>query len=326
MKAVLFKEFGPPQNLYLGEWDTPQPAVDEILVKVKATALNRADTMQRRGHYPPPKGESPILGLEFAGEVAALGKGVDNWTIGDQVCGLLGGGGYAEYAVIHKELAMPIPKGLSFAEAAAIPEVFLTAYQALVWIANLQKKERILIHAGASGVGTAALQIAQSIGAIPYVTASAAKHDTCLQLGAVQAIDYKNENFETAIKDATNGLGVDVVLDFIAAPYFQKNLNSLSVDGRLVILALMGGFQTDTVNLLPFLAKRIQVTGSTLRNRSLDYKIRLSKDLQTFAWEKFATKEFRPIIDAVYDWKEVVLAHTRMENNENIGKIVLTVG
>jgi len=143
MKVVLFKEFGPPQNLYLGEWDTPQPAVDEILVKVKATALNRADTMQRRGHYPPPKGESPILGLEFAGEVAALGKGVDNWTIGDQVCGLLGGGGYAEYAVIHKELAMPIPKGLSFAEAAAIPEVFLTAYQALVWIANLQKKERI---------------------------------------------------------------------------------------------------------------------------------------------------------------------------------------
>lgn len=325
MKAVLFKEFGPPENLYIGEWETPTPQSEEILVKVKATALNRADTMQRKGNYPPPKGESAILGLEFAGEVSAIGDGVDNWQIGDTVCGLLGGGGYAEYAVIHKDLAMPIPKGLNFEEAAAIPEVFLTAFQSLIWIAQLKKGERILIHAGASGVGTAALQIAKAIGATSYVTASKAKHDTCLQLGAVVAVDYKAVNFEEAILKATNKEGVNVVLDFIAAPYLQKNINVLSVDGRMVLLALMGGFQVENLNILYLLMKRLQISGSTLRSRSLDYKTRLSKDLQAFAWSKFETKEFQPIIDSVYDWKDAALAHTRMENNENIGKIILKV-
>lgn len=325
MKAILLKEFGPPENMYIGDWDTPQPTPDEILVNVKATALNRADTLQRKGNYPPPPGASTILGLEFAGVVTALGKNVNNWNVGDKVCGLLGGGGYAEYVTIHKDLALSIPQGLNFEEGAAIPEVFLTAYQALVWIAQLKKGERILIHAGASGVGTAALQIANAIGANSYVTASKPKHGTCLQLGATKAIDYKSENFETAIIEATDGKGVDVVIDFIAAPYLQKNINVLAVDGRMVLLALMGGVQVEQFNLLKFFVKRIQLSGSTLRSRRLDYKIQLSKNLKDFAWPKFESQEFQPIIDSVYDWKEVAKAHTRMENNKNIGKIILKI-
>lgn len=325
MKAILLKEFGPPENMYTGEWDTPQPTDDELLVKVKATALNRADTMQRQGNYPPPPGASPIMGLEFAGEVIATGKNAANWQEGTKVCGLLSGGGYAEYVTIHKDLAMPIPNGLSFEEAAAIPEVFLTAYQAMIWIAKLKEREKILIHAGASGVGTAALQIAKAVGATSYVTASKGKHETCLRLGATKAIDYKSEDFETIILEATNKKGVDVVVDFIAAPYFQKNVQVLGLDGRMVLLALMGGIKVEQFNLVPFFIKRIQVTASTLRSRSLDYKIRLSKDLQQFAWSKFESKEFLPIIDRVYDWTDVVEAHTRMENNENIGKIILRI-
>ncbi len=325
MKAILLKEFGLPENMYIGDWETPQPTDQELLVKVKATALNRADTMQRQGNYPPPPGASTIMGLEFAGEVVALGKRVSNWQVGAKVCGLLSGGGYAEYVTIHKDLAMPIPKGLSFEEAAAIPEVFLTAYQALIWIAKLKEGENILIHAGASGVGTAALQIAKAVGANSYVTASKGKHETCLRLGATQAIDYKTEDFEAAILEATNKKGVDVVIDFIAAPYFQKNIQVLGLDGRMVLLALMGGMKVAQFNLLPFFIKRIQVTASTLRSRSLDYKIRLSQDLQQFAWSKFESKTFQPVIDRVYDWSQVAEAHTRMENNENIGKIILKI-
>lgn len=325
MKAVLIKAFGAPENLYIGEWETPQPKPHEILVQVKATALNRADTMQRKGQYPPPPGESPILGLEIAGVVTALGNEVTQWKIGDKVCGLIGGGGYAEYAVIPANQALPIPPNLSFEEAAGIPEVFLTAFQAINWIGKLKKDETILIHAGASGVGTAAIQIAKAIGAKVLVTASKGKHETCLNLGAAQAIDYKTENFQEKILAYTDGKGVDMIIDFIAAPYFQQNLNSMNFDGRIVILALMGGFKLADLNMLPILFKRIQIYGSTLRARTLDYKARLTKDLSDFAWDRFETREFKPVIDSVYDWKEVVAAHEYMEANKNIGKIVLRI-
>ena len=325
MKAVLIKEAGAPENLYLGEWEKPNPKPYEVLVQVKATALNRADTMQRKGKYPPPPGASPILGLEIAGIIAEIGTEVTDWKVGDKVCGLIAGGGYAEYAVIPASQVLPIPTNLSFEEAAGIPEVFLTAFQAINWIGNLQKGESILIHAGAIGVGTAAIQIAKAIGATVYVTASKGKHATCLALGAAKAIDYKTENFQEQILAFTDGKGVDMLIDFIAAPYFQQNINSMNFDGRMVILALMGGLTTPTVNMLPILFKRIRIQGSTLRARSLAYKARLTKDLQDFAWERFATGDFKPIIDSVYDWTEVVAAHKYMEANKNIGKIVLRV-
>ena len=325
MQAVLIKEFGGPEQLFLGEWEQPTPSEHEILVKVHATALNRADTLQRQGKYPPPKGESPILGLEMAGEVVEIGAKVQRWKVGDQVCSLLGGGGYAAYACTHEDLAFPIPAAMSYEEAAAIPEVFLTAFQALVWLGKLQKNERILIHAGASGVGTAAIQLAQLIGAEAIVTASAAKHGSCLELGATKAIDYRSQDFEEVVQDYTQGQGVDMVLDFLAAPYFQRNLNVLALDGRLVILALMGGIHAPNINMVPILRKRLQIIGSTLRSRTMDYKIELSKALHAFAWSAFEEGRLRAVIDSVFPWEEVVDAHKKMEANQNKGKIILKV-
>ncbi|MCI5082925.1 MAG: NAD(P)H-quinone oxidoreductase [Saprospiraceae bacterium] len=326
MKAVQIKEFGGPEQLFIGDWDDPKVGPHDLLVMVKATALNRADTLQRMGKYPPPKGDSPIMGLEMAGEVVAVGEAVSRWKVGDQVCSLLGGGGYAELAVVHEDLAMPIPEGLQYEEAAAIPEVFLTAYQALIWLAKLEKDERILIHAGASGVGTAAIQLARQQGAIPIVTASAPKHELCLQLGAEKAIDYKSEDFAEAVMAHTKGEGVHVVLDFLAAPYFQRNMDVLQADGRMVILALMGGVKAEQVNMAPILRKRLHIMGSTLRARSLDYKIKLSRDLQQHLWSAFAAKQVQPVIDRIMDWRDVAEAHRLMEANKNAGKIILKVG
>lgn len=326
MKAVLIKNFGAAENLEMGEFDTPQPAENQVLIKVHATALNRADLLQREGKYPPPPGESPILGLEIAGEIAGIGSAVTKWQIGDRVCGLLGGGGYAEYAVLHEEMALPIPDHLSYEEAAAIPEAFLTAFQALVWLAKLQKEESVLIHAGASGVGTAAIQLAKLFESPIYVTASAAKHEFCLQLGATHAIDYQEKDFENEILQQTDKQGVDVILDFIGAPYFQKNLNILQSDGRLILLATMGGFKIEELEIGGILRKRLQIIGTTLRARTLDYKIALTKDFRLFAWEAFEKGDLKPIVDRIYNWKDVVEAHRYMESNANKGKIVLKVG
>ena len=299
---------------------------DEVLVKVVASALNRADTLQRRGKYPPPKGASPILGLEISGTVAACGSKVTKWSEGDNVFGLIPGGGYAEYAVIHEDMALPVPKGLSMEEAAAIPEVFLTAFQALLWLADLKKDETVLIHAGASGVGTAAIQLAKVVGANVIVTASAPKHDLCLALGANKAIDYHEGPFEQAVMDATNGKGVDVVIDFIAAPYLQQNVNCLRTDGRMVLLAVLGGTKVGQFNMGPVLFKRLKIIGSTLRSRNREYQIRLTKDFGDFALELFEKRRLKPVIDHVFDWAEAADAHKLMENNENQGKYVLKIG
>lgn len=325
MKAVLLKKFGDTDQMYIGDAEKPAPHPNEILVKVHATALNRADTLQRKGAYPPPKGASPIMGLEMAGEVVALGANVSKWKVGDKVCGLLAGGGYAEYVTIHEDMALSIPDNLSFEQAAGIPEVFLTAFQGLYWLAELQQHEKVLIHAGASGVGTAAIQLVKLQDAEIFVTASKGKHQACLDLGAHHTIDYKTENFETVIADKTNQQGVNVILDFLAAPYFQKNINSLAMDGRMVMLALMGGINAENVNLVNFLRRRIQIKGSTLRARNLDYKIRLTQDFKQLAWEKFSAGELQPIIDSVFDWTKVSDAHKYMEANKNIGKIILKI-
>jgi len=326
MQAVKIESFGDPGQLTIGQWPMPAPAPRELLVQVAATALNRADTLQRQGKYPPPSGESPLLGLEMAGTVVETGSEVARWKTGDRVCGLLGGGGYAQYAAIHEEMAMRIPDELSFEQAAAIPEVWLTAYQALRWLAGFQAEEWLLIHAGASGVGTAAIQLARQMKAGKIlVTASAPKHDICRELGADLAIDYQNKDFKKAVFDYSNERGVDVVIDFIGAPYFQRNLNVLRTDGRLVMLALMGGVQPDSLSLGPILRKRLQVTGSTLRARSLEYKIKLTQAFSTFAWPLFQSGYLRPVIDRVFDWRDVVAAHEYMEANKNKGKIILQV-
>jgi len=326
MQAILLKEFGGPEQLYLGEAEKPTPSSQEVLVKVKATALNRADTLQRMGKYPPPPGTSPIIGLEMSGIIEAIGAEVTDWKVGDKVCALLAGGGYAEFVTIHSHCLIPIPEGFDFEKATAIPEVFLTAYQAIFYLSKLQKGESILIHAGASGVGTAAIQLAKSLGAKQIIiTASAGKHQLCKDLGADFTIDYKTQNFEEEVAKITDGKGVDVIIDFLAAPYFQKNINSLNFDGRMVMLALMGGWKVEELILANILRKRLHIMGSTLRARTLEYKIGLTKDFSDYALAKFESGELQPVIDSVFDWKDVADAHRLMESNKNSGKIILKV-
>lgn len=326
MKAVLIKEFGDVSQLYIGEVDAPELVEKSIRVKVIATALNRADTLQRKGFYPPPPGASDILGLEMAGEVMEVGPFVSKWKLGDRVCGLLAGGGYAEQVVINEDVVMPIPEGMTYTDAAGIPEVFLTAYQALNYLAQLQPSEQVLIHAGASGVGTAAIQLAKAMKADKViVTASKGKHQICKDLGADFTIDYANQDFHEEIVKITDGAGVDVIIDFLAAAYFQKNINSLNFDGRMIMLALMGGMQLDNVNIANILRKRIRIIGSTLRARTVDYKIGLTKDFNDFAMKRFENGSLKPVIDSIYSWTDVKEAHNYMEANKNKGKIILTI-
>jgi tumor protein p53-inducible protein 3 len=314
MKAVVIKEKGGAEQLEIKEIAKPTCKEDELLVRVKATAVNRADIAQREGAYPPPPGASPILGLELAGIVEEVGEACqDRWAVGDRVFGLLSGGGYAEYAVLPGVLALPIPESLSFEEAAAIPEVFLTAYQCLFWIGRLQKGEKVLIHAGASGVGTAAIQLARATGAEALVTVgSEEKRDFCLRLGAKHAFNYREGNFSDKVLEATDGQGVDVVLDFVGAPYWQQNLSVLKMDGRLVFISAI-------------LRKRLTITGTTLRSRSLAYKEALNRDFASFALPRLVSGELKPVIDTVYPLSEVQEAHRYMEQNKNKGKIVLRI-
>ncbi|MEZ4826116.1 MAG: NAD(P)H-quinone oxidoreductase [Bacteroidia bacterium] len=325
MKAIVINAYGGPEVLSLSDFPTPKPGPEEILVEVAATALNRADILQRQGKYPPPPGVSPVPGLEIAGVVVSAGSAVTRWSTGDRVCGLLAGGGYAQYAVIHQDIAMPVPATLGFEQAAAIPEVFLTAFQALDWLAAIQPGESVLIHAGGSGVGTAAIQIAREKGARIFATASLSKHPACLRLGAEKVIDYQSESFVSVIQDVTGGSGVNVILDFLAAPCFQQNINALATDGRLVMLALMGGPVAEKINLAPILTRRLKIMGSTLRNRSEDYKIALNKAFSSFALPLFESGQLVPVIDTVFDWEDIQHAHIRMETNQNTGKIVLRV-
>lgn len=326
MSAVVIKDFGAPSNLEIGEVPIPSLQPNEVLVKVAASALNRADTLQRKGLYPPPPGASKLLGLEMAGTIVEVGDEVTTWEVGDKVMGLLSGGGYAQFAAIHEDLAMPVPDDMDLYRAAAIPEVFLTAFQAIVLLAKFQANESILIHAGASGVGTAAIQLAKELGADRiYVTASKSKHDICSALGAHLAIDYKSESFEEVIHQQTRNKGVDVIIDFLGASYFSKNIASLGMDGRMILLALMGGVHPDSVHLGHVLRKRLHIIGSTLRARSIEYKIELTRRFAAYALPKFSSGALQPVIDSYFDWKDVAQAHEYMEANKNKGKIVLKI-
>jgi putative PIG3 family NAD(P)H quinone oxidoreductase len=324
MKAILVKEPGDVDQLYIGEFPKPNPSEDELLVKVKATALNRADLLQRRGKYPPPPGASTVIGLEMSGVVEDVGTRSTGWKPGDRVFGLLPGGGYSEFVTIHERMAVLIPENFSFEEAAAIPEVFMTAFQSLFWLGKLKEGERILIHAGGSGVGTAAIQLAREAGAISIVTAgSKGKLDACRKLGAAVTVNYKEGPFTPKVMDATEGRGVNLILDFIGAPYWEENVESLAEDGRIILIGSLGGTRVEQLDLRPVMKKRLQVTGTSLRSRSLNYKIRLTQEFSEFALPRFIDGRLKPVIHQILPWEEVKEAHQVMEGNKNIGKIVL---
>ncbi len=326
MKAVLMKHYGDSGVLYIGEYPEPACGANELLVNVKATALNRADLLQRRALYPPPPGASPILGLEMAGEVAKVGSEVTGWKPGDRICALLPGGGYAERAVIPAGMAMRLPEHFTYEQGAAVPEVFLTAYLNLFWLGGLKEGDNVLVHAGASGVGTAAIQLIREAGAVPFVTAgSPRKLEKCLELGAAAGWNYNDGPFAPWIAEQTEGRGVNIVLDFIGAPYFADNVASLAVGGKLIVIGTMGGSRVDGVNLSHLLSRRLQIIGTALRTRSVDDKIRLTRDFAAFALPRFADGRLKPVIDSVWDWRDAAQAHEYMESNANIGKIVLKV-
>jgi putative PIG3 family NAD(P)H quinone oxidoreductase len=326
MKAVLLRGTGGVEVLHIGEHPDPVMKEDELLVKIRATALNRADLLQRRGKHPPPKGVPNILGLEMAGEVVDVGAVCEGWAPGDRVCALLPGGGYAERVSIPAGLAMRVPGNLTFESAAAIPEVFLTAYQNLFNVARLAPGETVLIHAGGSGVGTAAIQLVREAKATSLVTAgSREKIDRCLALGARAGWNYKEGAFAPWVAQVTGGKGVDIVLDFVGAPYFEQNVQSLAVDGRMVVIGTMGAAEVETFSLRALMSKRLQITGAGLRGMDTKRKIRLTGHFANFALPRFADGRLVPIVDSVFDWRDVGDAHLRMESNANIGKIVLRV-
>lgn len=322
MKAILFDAPGGPEVLRYGDAPDPRPAEGELLVRVRATAVNRADTLQRRGNYAPPPGASTILGLELAGEVV---QPAGPWRAGDRVMAVVTGGGYAELATVPAGMAMRIPDPFSFEQAAAIPEVFLTAYLNLFTLGKLSAGETALIHAGASGVGTAAIQLARAASAQVIATAGAPeKVAFCRDLGAALAINYKQEDFAERVLAFTAGRGADVVLDFVGAPYWNANLRAMAMHGRLMLIGMLGGSRGE-LDLGPIMAKRITVTGTTLRRTPLPEKIALTQTFVAFAMSRFERGELRPIVDSVYPLRDAAEAHRRMEANRNIGKIVLAV-
>jgi putative PIG3 family NAD(P)H quinone oxidoreductase len=322
MKAILFDQPGGPEVLRLGNAPDPRPAEGELLVRVRATAANRADTLQRRGNYPPPEGASPILGLELAGEVV---EGAGDWQPGDRVMAVVTGGGYAELAVVPAGMAMHIPERLSFEQAAAIPEAFLTAFLNMFTLGRLQGGESVLIHAGASGVGTAAIQLARAAGARVLTTAgSDEKLMRCRELGAQVTINYKRESFSERVAEATGGRGVDLILDFVGAPYWADNLASLATEGRLALIGFLGGSRSD-LDLGPLMGKRLQVFSTTLRRTPLTQKTALTKAFAAFALSRFEAGELQPVIDTTLPLEQAADAHRQMESNSTTGKIVLRI-
>lgn len=321
MLALLSTE----HSLTLTEVETPHPKPNEVLIKVHAAGVNRADLLQRKGLYPPPEGESDVLGLEVAGEVAAIGSACEHTEVGERVFALLGGGGYAEYVVVDEHLLMPLPAHFSYDQGAAIAEVFLTAYQSIFWLGNLSRHDTLVIHAGAGGVGTAAIQVAKQIHAhVIATTSNDQKMTMCKALGADHVINYREHDFAERIIEYTHGKGANVIIDCIGAAYLQQNVRSLAMDGRLIMLALQGGSKIDTFNLGPIISKRLSIIGSTLRNRGLDYKQRLVSEFTHSYLPLLASNVIHPVIDQVIHWQNAEHGHQLIETNQTIGKVILT--
>lgn len=325
MRAVVITKYGDPDVLSIKEVEKPTPKHDEILVKVRATSLNRADLMQRRGLYPDPfPGAHDIPGLEFSGTVELCGDLVTTWKEGDEVMGIVSGGAYAEYLVVPAMQAIAVPQNIGLANSAAIPEVFITAWDALVCQANLQAGQWALVHAGASGVGTAAIQICKAIGAYVVVTCSAGKRDACLALGADLALDYKTADFVEVAMQATKGKGVNAVLDVIGGEYLNRNVSALALKGTIVQVGLMGGGST-AFNIGALMPKRARLMGTVLRPRPADEKIAVTQLFIAKIMPLFAVGKLRPVIDCRFGLDQIVEAHQLMESNANTGKIVIDV-
>ena len=326
MRAAVITEPGGPDVLRIMEVDDPVPGPEDILVDVKASALNRADMIQRQGNYPAPAGSpSDIPGLEFAGVVVEAGERVVGMAKGDRVFGLLGGGGYASRTITHHRMAIPMPSDWDFVQAAATPEVYFTAYDALFNRGNLQMGESLLVHAAGSGVGTAAVQLAHQAGAFVFGTAGSPKKlDGAAKLGMDVGINYHDEDFSAVVKEKTGGAGVDVLIDFIGGPYWDQNIASMAVLGRLVEVGLMGGGRVE-VDLGQLLGKRLQVTGTGLRGRTLEEKLAITAQFKRHVLPHLASGSMKPIVDRTFPLEEVADAHRYMETNANFGKIVLTI-
>ncbi len=325
MSAVEIVAPGGPDQLKIGRRPTPRPGDGEVLVRVAAAGVNRPDVMQRQGRYPPPPGASDIPGLEIAGEVAALGPNVSGIAVGDRITALLPGGGYAEYAVAAAPLCLPVPNGFSMVEAAALPETFFTVWTNLFDRGGLEEGETVLIHGGTSGIGTTAIQLAKARGARVFATAGTEdKARACERLGAVRGIDYRTEDFVEVISQETGGKGVDVILDMVGASYLSRNLEALAVEGRLVVISLIGGARTE-LNLNTIMSKRLTITGSTLRIRTVAQKAIVAEAVRRNVWPLLSSGRVRPVIHATFPLADASGAHRVMETSQHIGKIVLTV-
>jgi putative PIG3 family NAD(P)H quinone oxidoreductase len=325
MQAIVVVAPGGAEQLRLDSVPDPSPAAHEVLIEVHACALNRADLLQRKGLYPAPAGESEILGLECAGVVRALGRDASRFRVGERVMALLPGGGYAELARVHENLLLPIPERLSFEQAAAVPEAFLTAYEALLRTANLAPGERVLIHAGASGVGSAATQIAREIGAYVFATSKGQpKLDKLRELGVQRVIDYEQEDFAEVIARESRAVGVDVIADLIGAAYAERNQKALAAGGRWVVIGLLGGARAN-LDFAQLLMRRQTVAGIVMRTRPLIDKTAIVRGFLSDLWPWLSEGRLEPVLDQTFALADAARAHERMEGNQNVGKIVLRV-
>lgn len=326
MTAIEIGQPGIADVLRSVEWPVPDPGPGEILIHIAYAGVNRPDVLQRMGVYPPPKGASDIPGLECSGRVVALGAEVTRWRIGDEVCALLPGGGYAEYAVCPASHALPVPGGLTLSQAAALPETYFTVWSNVFERGGLQAGETILIHGGSSGIGTTAIQLANAFGARVFTTAGSDEKCTfCLELGAEQAVNYRLMDFNGLTRDWTQDRGLDMILDMVGGSYIARNLKALAVEGRLVMIAFLSGAE-EKIDFTPFLTKRLTMMGSTLRPQSVAAKAAIADALEAKVWPLLEAKRIAPVIDHVFTLRDAPNAHKRMEKSAHMGKILLKVG
>lgn len=326
MTYVAATAAGGPEVLKLDTTAVPRPKDDEVLIRVQAAGVNRPDVMQRKGLYPPPPGASPILGLEVAGEVVAAGPSAGAWRVGDKVCALTNGGGYAEYCVAPAPQCLPWPRGYDAVRAAGLPETYFTVWANLFLHGRFARGESVLVHGGTSGIGVTAIQLARELGGTAYATAgSDEKCAACVRLGAAAAINYRSEEFAARIAELTGGRGVDVVLDIVGAPYFEQNLKCLAVDGRLVLVSVQGGAKVDGLNLFQVMSRRLTITGSTMRPRTTAEKGAIAAALRDKVWPALEAGRAGPVVHAVFPLAEAAQAHRVMESSVHVGKLVLAL-
>ena len=325
MRYINISEHGGPEVMEIKEGEAPDPGKSEVLIKVHAAGVNRPDVMQRQGLYPPPPSASPILGLEVAGEVVATSKDVSAWSVSDRVCALTNGGGYAEYVAVPAGQCLPVPAGLPMEEAAALPETFFTVWANVFDRARLKPGERFLVHGGSSGIGTTAIQMAKSLGSRVFTTAgSAEKCAACQRLGADVAVNYHEQDYVKVLKEATDGQGVDVILDMVGGDYVARNLELAAKDGRIVSLSFLKGSRVQ-IDMIHILLKRLIITGSTLRPLSSEAKAGIAEKLYAKIWPLIESREIKPLIAARFPLEDAAESHRLIESSKHIGKIILTV-